>query len=132
MNDNDFDLAKYVRDNLPAIDAKPPKMFNIALQASKTLTPTPVFSVRASDNLCSVCYVSGSFDPRETWKNGIKENSRYFRFNISPAKTRYYSEGDAIQVELEQSSPGLQKFRKYTGPLDKILPKINAWIAAHQ
>lgn len=123
-----FDLAKYVRDNLPALEAKPPKMFNIALQASNTLTPTPYFQCRASDNLCSDVTIRGSFDAKETWTSGIWENSRHFRFTISPAKKRWYTEGDTLTVELEQAYK-LSKFRKYTGPLDKILAKINAWIA---
>jgi hypothetical protein len=128
--ETDFDLNKYVRDNQPVLDAKPPKMFNIALQASQTLTPTPVFACRASDNLMSLVYVSGSFDTRESWPNGIKENSRYFRFSIIPKGRRYYNDGDTLTVELEQGYK-LKKFRKYTGPLDKILAKINEWIAAN-
>jgi hypothetical protein len=124
-----FDLAKYVRDNAPKIDAKPPKMFNIALQTSQTLTATPWFQCRASDNLCSTVDIRGSFDAQETWANGIKENSRYFRFTIQPAKgKRWYDDGDTLTVELEQAYQ-MTKFRKYTGPIDKILAKINAWIA---
>lgn len=132
MDTSDFDLTKYVRDNMERIESKtPPKMFNIALQANQTLTPTPYFQVRASDNLCSTVDVRGSFDAQETWINGIKENSRYFRFAIQPAKKRWYDDGDTLTVELEQSYKAT-KFRKYTGPIDKILAKINAWIAENK
>lgn len=106
-----------------------PKMHELAKEVRRVLKPTAVFNVTASDWLCSTIDVTGSFDAKETWVNGIYQNSRYFRFAIQPKNKRYYHEGDTLTVELQSQSYKVGRFRKYTGPLDKILAKINDWLA---
>jgi hypothetical protein len=46
-------------------------------------------------------------------------------------KKRYYDPNDAnVTVELSHCSRQLKngKFRKYTGPVDKVLAKIQKWL----
>lgn len=62
-----------------------------------------------------------SVDARETWQNGILENSRYARFSVTSGEHK-----------LELFSGGLRsvKFRKCNAEsVPQIAEKINGWIA---
>lgn len=93
----------------------------------------PVLSVTASDTLMSSVWVTGSFDPKENWNNGIFENSRYFRFHITPAENcRYYiPEVDTrVTVELAYKSYTVDKgFRKSTTYPERAAERIAKWLA---
>jgi hypothetical protein len=106
------------------------RMDAICEAAKVALLPvaTPYFHIHTDDGLCSTVDVAGSFDPKETWINGIRENSRDFRFAIQP-KGRYYTDGDIVVVTLDSASFKIPvKFRKYTGTPDKCIAKIKEWI----
>lgn len=104
-----------------------PSMAGIANAINHELSGLlPYMRAEASDNLGSWVCFSGSFDPRETWKYNIYENSRHFRFSIRP-KTGYYSGGD-LEVELFQRDSKLPKFRKYTGTPEKVVQKLKSWV----
>lgn len=118
---------------LPPLTKPIARMQAIADQAIFALDAhkTPMFAIGTDDHICSCVAINGSFDAKETWTNGIYQNSRYFIFCIQPAKgKRCYDVGDTLQVELVSSWK--PKFRKYTGPLPKILEKIAAWIEANK
>ena len=112
----------------PDVNGVPPKMLPILPLFSPLAELVPVGHARTDDNLMSTIWVAGSFDKRETWANGIFENSRYFRFMISTEKgRRYYSEGDRVTAELTTD----RGFRKYTATPEKVAAKIRAWIETH-
>lgn len=115
----------------PDVNGVPPKMLKIAEKCKEVLSGlTPHMIIRCDDNIMSNISISGSFDPKEKWTNGIYENSRFFRFGLFPQKgQRYYTEGENIAVELCMKQYTItNKFRKYTGPVDKVIPKIVKWI----
>jgi len=116
----------------PDVD-RPAKMQAIADSAREALAALqiPYLNIRADDNLCSSVTISGSLDARETWVNGIFENSRHFSFMIF-AKGRYYTPGDKVAVELNKGHHTLGKFRKSTGPADRAIVRVTAWITNHQ
>lgn len=62
-----------------------------------------------------------SFDPRESWKNGILENSRYF-------KMRY---GSDQRLTAHSGGHGLPKFRAKRLAPDQVVPYLNQWIQAN-
>lgn len=114
--------------NRPDQGGVAPKMQAIADQAAAFLAGLlPVLNVNTDDNFGSAVDVSGSFDPKETWEYGIRENSRYFRARMEP-KAKYYTPGDNVSVELMARSYKLPKLRKYTGTPEKCLAKLKAWI----
>lgn len=88
----------------------------------------PYLFIRTDDKLGSSVCVYGSFDAKETWSYGIRENSRYFTFLIRPKFSRYYTDGDVLEVILVAASYKLNKFRKYSGSPEKIINKIEQWI----
>ena len=103
------------------------KMESIAkLAKTELIGLVPFLLISSDDNLCSNVHIRGSFDAKETWKNGILENSRYFRLFIRPPG-RYYNEGDKVSVELLSSGDRL-KFRKYTSTPDKVIAKIKEFL----
>lgn len=112
-------------------DEKQPRMKAIGVEARTRLESlAPYMAFKTDDNLMSSVLISGSFDPKDDWANGIYENSRYFRFHITPHnKQRWYNDGEPVCVELIQGY-NVPKFRKYTGPANKVLDKIEAWIRA--
>jgi hypothetical protein len=62
-----------------------------------------------------------SLDPRETWSNGIMENSRYGRFSV-------YRDGTVDQFTYH---PRSLKSRKMRGKsIDHIISKLNQWVVA--
>jgi len=115
----------------PDVD-RPAKMQAIADSAREALAALqiPYLNIRADDNLCSSVTISGSLDA-QPWPNGIFQNSRHFQFSITP-KGRYYTPGDKVTVELNGGYYTLGKFRKSTGPADKALARVAAWITDQQ
>lgn len=111
--------------NKPDVN-RPAKMQAIADDAREALA-APYLNIWTDDNLCSSVTISGSLDARETWTNGILQNSRCFSFFISP-EGRYYSPGDKVTVELNTRHYTLGKFRKSTGPADRAIARVSAWI----
>ena len=73
-------------------------------------------STLGSDNYASIMFVIG-LDKRETWKNGIFENSRYMRFSTT-------RNAKGIELECFTNSMKTIKFRKLTASPEKILLKI--------
>ena len=105
------------------------KMHGICEQTKIALDGmTPFLRIFTDDNLMSSVTVRGAFEPKEEWSYGIFENATSFMFHISPdGGKRYYTEGEKVTVELISSKWTLPKFRKYTGPIDKVLAKIKEW-----
>lgn len=81
----------------------------------------PYVMVWENDNISSSVQVVMSLDARETWKNGILENSRFAKIMIRP-QGRYF-DGGRVTVE---SISGL-KMRKFTGDWQKVVTKLNKW-----
>lgn len=116
----------------PDVGGVPPKMQAIAEQVKEALAGlAPYLTVSTNDNLMSSVSIRGSFDARETWTNGIWENSRNFRFSIVPMNgKRYYDAADEkVTVELEQGHR-VGKFRKSTATVAKVIERIKAFIEA--
>lgn len=116
----------------PDVGGVPPKMQAIAEQVKEALAGlVPYLTVGTNDNLMSSVSIRGSFDARETWTNGIWENSRNFRFSIVPMNgKRYYDAADdKVTVELEQGRR-VGKFRKSTATVAKVIERIKAFIEA--
>lgn len=89
----------------------------------------PIIRVQADSNIMSSCYVTGSFDPMGTHTNGIFENSKYFKFSITPAKgKRYHKENGEVTIELRLKHHSLAKFRKSTTTEEKAILRIVKWI----
>lgn len=89
----------------------------------------PYIKVFASDNLMSCVNVIGSFDPKETWENGIRENGRYFHLMVMPTKERYYDPAVDARLKVELLSSGLKRrFRKYTNMPDLVVKRIIKWV----
>jgi hypothetical protein len=93
----------------------------------------PFLEVDNDSNLCSSIHIMGSFDKRETWSNGIFQNSRYFQFSIFPKnKERDYKGGEmTLEVLTCASDKMKKKFRKVSGDKDKIASKLKEWILAN-
>jgi hypothetical protein len=74
--------------------------------------------------------VTVGFDPRETWTNGIFENSRYARFDVSPGpQFSPYAGKSTTEPTIELiSGHGVPKFRKarFKTPAEAIA-KIAKW-----
>jgi hypothetical protein len=91
------------------------------------LTSYIVFS--CDDNIMSSVWIRGTKEPRTEWAHGIFYNATGFQFMISAAKgKRYYDEGDKLTVELTYKGTNTPPFRKYTGPVEKVIARIKAWI----
>ena len=73
-------------------------------------------STLGGDDYASIMFVIG-LDKRETWKNGIFENSRYMRFSTTRSTK-------GIVLECFTSSMRDIKFRKVIATPEKILVKI--------
>ena len=122
----------------PDVNGTPPKMLAIcdAIREA-TLAITPVIKVSTNDNIMSSVKVTGSFDPRDTWQNGIYENSCFYRFLITPQKgKRYYDTTDEkVTIELASSNASYlidHKHRKYTGPVDRVIKRLQDWLKKGQ
>lgn len=116
----------------PDVDGTAPKMQEIADKVEGELVGlAPYLNVGTDDNIMSSVYITGSYDKPEDWTNDIYYNSRHFRFSIVPMSgKRYYDPADKkVTVVLEQKHYKIEKkFRKYTGPVDKVIEKIKKWI----
>ncbi|MHC4372168.1 MAG: hypothetical protein ACYSW8_31575 [Planctomycetota bacterium] len=115
----------------PDVGGVPPKMQAIC-EACKVALSAAFLRITTNDNLCSSVAIQGALDSKEEWTNGIYQNGWCFTFFIFPPKgQRYYEEGGKIRVELQTVTHKLAsvKFRKYTGPPEKVIAKIKAWIA---
>ncbi len=90
----------------------------------------PFLTVHASGNLMSSVTIRGTKEPREEWGNGIFHNATYFIMSITPAKgVRYYTGEPEVTVELiSAGNPREMKFRKYTGPIAKVVGKIQEYV----
>jgi len=100
-------------------------------QAAAIEGSTPYLRITTDDNLQSSVVIHGSFEDPEVWTNGIFHNSNWFIIFITPpGNERYYDPERHQKLTLEMSacSYNLKKLRKYTGPIDKILPRIVEWI----
>ncbi len=89
----------------------------------------PYLSVIATGNLMDSVVIRGAHSPKEDWPNSIFQNARYFIASITPqGGKRYYDDADAkVTVEVI-SSHGVSHFRKYTGPVAKVIANLQAWI----
>jgi hypothetical protein len=105
----------------------PPKMKPIADLVNQAVNALiPHITVTTDDNLCSSIFVKGNFTPKDQWVNNIYENGKYFIIRISPDKKRYYDPDDSkITIDTIVSK---KKFRKYTGPINKVIEKLVAWL----
>lgn len=113
----------------PDVKGNPPKMARIHEMVRTALVGhcnLGYVNVTCDDNLCSTVWVRGSFDAKETWSNGIIENSRYFLVSLSCAN-RYYTEGDKVILQFS-TGWAVTKLRKYTGTPEKCIEKLLAWI----
>jgi hypothetical protein len=114
----------------PDVGGIPPKMQALAERVAKEVGGlTPWMRVTTDDNFCSSIFIRGSYQLKEQWANGIFENSDYFLIKLAP-KTRYYSEGQEIGMEMV-TSHGVAKMRRYHGPVDKVLEKVIKWIKSN-
>lgn len=108
----------------------PPKMAAIKDQAKLLLNGSvPYLHFLCDDNLMSNVTIRGALEPKEKWSSGIFHNASYFILHIEPMNgKRYYNPADpSITVEVI-SCNNMPKFRKYTGPVEKVLAKVKAWI----
>ena len=115
----------------PDVHGVLPKMHSICDKAKEELLHlTPYMTICTDDNIMSSVTVRGTKESKDTWQFGIFENAGYFTFLIKPMDDkRYYDpKDDKVTVELVSKSYKLPKFRKYTGPLDKVLLKIKEWV----
>lgn len=125
MSNNVHDIDR------PDINGVTPKMTAICEQTKLTLAGMVNYlSIKTDDNLMSSVCVRGSFQAKEHWLYGIFENSPRFIFMIRPMDgKRYYDPTDPkVSIELISCCHKLTKFRKYTGPVDKVLAKLLDWI----
>lgn len=80
-----------------------------------------VYSTLGGDRNVSIL-VSISLDPKESWGNGIYENSRYLKFRI---------EQDGVIEQFLKSYKIPAKFRKTKAKsVADVISKINAYIAS--
>ena len=100
------------------------KMIEVADMVKSSGLSAPFLVVSESDNIMSSVTIRGSLDPKETWANGIFQNSRYFLFTITPPKGQRYFDGDSGKVVVELLCGDVGKFRKYTGPANQAVAKL--------
>jgi hypothetical protein len=98
-------------------------MKDLKPQIEKIISEMPFSNIHLStlggENHASILFVIG-LDAKETWKNGIFENSRYMRFHIE----RNFK---GLILECFTSSIKL-KFRKVTTSPEKILIKVQEFV----
>ena len=107
-----------------------PKMQRIADQLQKAIKgKLPYIKVKCDDNMVSSVTLRCSLDAPQTWNYGIYENSRYFRFSLTPQQgKRYYNEGENVMVTLKRSYKITKKFRTSITPPEKAIERIVAFI----
>jgi hypothetical protein len=88
----------------------------------------PFFVVRFDANLCHSLYIWGSFDAKETWYNGYRENSRMFASHVFCA-SQWYREHPNQYFKFEQSgSLGKRINGKMIARKDKDFLKLTEYI----
>ena len=126
--------AKEAKTIAPA--AATTRMSSVADIASSQIKAdaTPFLKIKSSDKFGSSVMITGSYDPPSAWSFGDWQNSRNFRFDVTPAGSKqYYDAGQPVTVTLLQKSPDIKaKFRKFTGTPEKAMSKVNQWIADNQ
>ena len=93
----------------------------------------PFIQCSVNDSIMSSVDIFGSFDGPDKWPNGLRQNSRCFSVQISPKHTRYYRNGDPIEIRMIQCSHLItQKSRKMrsftTKDIDRVAKKIKDWV----
>jgi hypothetical protein len=119
----------------PDVGGVPPKMKAVCETVKAMLEELglPDLKVTTDDNLGSSVLINGSWTadpPGNIWHNGL-----CFQIWINPAKgKRYYEEGERVSLELSHCSYKLaqNKLRKYTGPVDKVIDKLRAWVESNR
>jgi len=129
-------VSEIVQDiDRPDVGGVAAKMEEIAEKARQLLSAA-FLVIKATDNLGSSVHIRGAFNAKDKWSHGIFQNGLYFQIFIWPMKgKRYYSPDDPkVTVELSNCSHELKnpKFRKYTGPIDKVLAKIKEWMEGNE
>jgi hypothetical protein len=118
-----------------AADVGKHPILDAALQIADLAKSIPVPYVRTSVSQIggphrASTIVTVGFDPRETWTNGIFENSRYARFDVSPGpQFSPYAGKSTTEPTIELiSGHGVPKFRKarFKTPAEAIA-KIAKW-----
>lgn len=95
--------------------------------ADKINLDLPYLNVKVSDNIMSSITVYGSLEKKEEWENNIFHNSPYFIVQIvTPNSKRWYENEPEVTMEL-LSSRVSKKLRKYTGPIEKVITKLQHW-----
>lgn len=102
-------------------------MGSLAQIAEKIDLPAAFVRVSESDSIATSITITGSFDDRNLWKNGILHNSRYFIVQISTPNGKAYQGGDVVLEGLA----GV-KIRKFTGSPDKALARLLSWCQQNQ
>ncbi len=101
------------------------KMQFIADQIKSSL---PYVHVSSDDNLCSNVTIRAALESKEEWSGGIFHNSSYVMIQIT-ALTRFYEGQETVTCELISKSFKIKKkLRKYTGPISKVVEKVNAYL----
>ena len=122
----------------PDVNGVLPKMQHLVdLFGNPNVKKIPYYKVGTDDNIMSSIWIFGSFDSAESWVNKIYENSRYFKFMITPKQgKRYYVEGERVEIKLLtfgcklKEIEGFKKFRKYTGTPEQCADKLKKWVIA--
>ena len=125
-----------INTSRPNSDLILPKMENVRLIAAELIPLMEYMVVSSNDNLASSVRIKASFDPETEWLFKILENSTYFIFEITPANSQYYEEGDDVKVKLLKCSHIVTKFKrkfraKTTSP-DKVIALIKEWILSER
>ena len=116
----------------PDVNGVPAKMQSVEAKAQSVLS-APYLVIRCDDNIMSNVTVWGALDTKEEWANGIFHNGKHFIASFVPAKgARYYTPGGDVTVAVNTKHYKLGTFRKYTGPVDKAVAKLQAWIEAER
>ena len=118
----------------PDVNGTPAKMAAIceAVIAALVGCQAGWLKITTDDNIMSSVTIRGTVQPKDQWSYGIFHNARYWIIHVFPMKgKRYYDPADPkVTVKLSSSGIGTAKFRKYTGPVDKVTAKVRAWITA--
>lgn len=114
------------------VEPVPPRMQAIGDATKAALAGSiPHLAVQVSDSLGSSVTIYGALEPKGQWVNGIFHNANYFIANLTAAKgAKLYDPAINPDVTLEvfSQSHRMTRIRKYTGPSDKAIAKLLAWI----
>ncbi len=115
----------------PDVNGVLPKMNDICEKTKTALEGSlPWLRIDTNDNIMSSVTIRGTKEPKDQWINGIFHNARYFIISIVPPDgDRYYTGQDTVTVKLDSVGFRDVKFRKYTGPVEKVIAKIKEFIA---